>query len=153
MSRIISAGFGLTNTFGSCRRKRLARQRRLDLLPVLVGGQLREARRQRAGGVQARSTRSPSANSSLPQVVGLGRFVLEQVPVGVDRILQVVAGDRGPDRLAVDVDQDRGRLAEEDHRRIGLYALDVLGDDLARVDAGEDPVERDDALALGMPTW
>ena len=72
--------------------------------------------------------------------------MLEEIPVGVDGRLQIVLRDRAPDRLAVDVDEHRGRLAEEDRRRIGLHALDVLRDDLARVDVGQHAVERDHAL-------
>ena len=74
--------------------------------------------------------------------------MLEQIPVGVDRILQVVARDRAPDRVAVDVDDHRRRLAEEHRRRIGLHAFDVLRDDLALVDARQHAVERNHAIVL-----
>ena len=60
--------------------------------------------------------------------------------------LKIVLRDGRPDRIAVDVDEHGGRLAEEDRRRIRLHALDVLRDDLARVDVGEHAVERDHAL-------
>ena len=69
------------------------------------------------------------------EVVGLRRAVLEEIPVGVDRRLQIVLLDRRPDRIAVDVDEHRRRLAEEDRRRIGLHAVHVLRNDLARVDS------------------
>ena len=43
------------------------------------------------------------------QVESLGRLVLEHIPVGVDRELQIVLLDRTPDRIAVEVDDHRRR--------------------------------------------
>ena len=84
----------------------------------------------------------------MAEVVGLRGRVLEEIPVGVDRRLEVVLRDRRPDRLAVDVDEHGGRLAEEDGRWIGLEALDVLRNHQARVQVREDTVEREHALVV-----
>ena len=82
----------------------LARQALLHFLPVLVVGQLLEALRQRAGrGPRALHVGRLQPDRVVAQVVGLRRRVLEQIPVGVDRRLQIVLRDRRPDRVAVEV--------------------------------------------------
>jgi hypothetical protein len=73
--------------------------------------------------------------------------MLEQVPVRVDGVPQVVHRNRAPDRVAVDVDDQRRGGAVEDGRWIGLDAVVVLGPDAAGVDIGEHEVEGQDALA------
>ena len=61
--------------------------------------------------------------------------MLEQVPVRIDRELEIDALDRAPDRVAVDVHEHAPAvLLKKIARRIGLDALDVLAEDLARVD-------------------
>ena len=151
VSRISSPGWSVTKTFGTAAAAiglpgRLAR----TSLPVVVGGQLLEAVGQRAG----RRPRPLDVGGLQPagvvaQVERVGRPVLEQIPVRVDRVLEVVLLDRAPDRLAVEIDDHGGRLAEEDRRRIGLHALDVLRDDLALVEVGQHPIERDHAFVVG----
>ena len=100
---------------------------------VKLSGSLpgRRPRALQVGGLQPRAV--------VQQVERLGRLVLEEVPVRVDGVLQVVLLDRAPDRVAVDVDEHGRRLAEEDRRRIGLHALDVLREDLALVDVRPAP--------------
>ena len=85
----------------------------------------------------------------IAQVERLRGLVLEEVPVGVDGELQIVLFDRAPDRLAVEVDEHRRRLAEKDRRRIRLEAGNVLGLDRALVDEREHAIERDDAIVFG----
>ena len=104
--------------FRHCRRlDRLARQVGLDVLPVVLVRQLLEAvgqlpgRRPRALDVARLQPRVV-----VPQVERTGRAVLKEIPVRVDRELQVVLLDRAPDRLAIEVHDHRGRLAEEDGR-------------------------------------
>ena len=124
-----------------------AREARLHVLPVVIVGQLLETLRQVAGRLpRPLHVGRLQPDPVVAKVVGLGRTVLEQIPVGVDRRLQVVLRDRRPDRVAVEVDEHSRRLAEENLRRIRLHAVDVLRDDLARVDVGQHAVERDHAL-------
>ena len=152
MSRINSAGAVLTNTFAAFSgRDLLAGQRRLHVLPVRVGGELGEALRQlaRHGAPGALPVRGLQPVVVVAEIVGLGRRVLEEIPVRVHRELQVVAEDGAPDGVAVEVDDDRGRLAEVDRRRIRLDPRHLLRRDLAPVDAGQHAVERDHALLLG----
>ena len=82
------------------------------------------------------------------QVVRVGRNMLKQIPVRVDRELQVVVLDRAPDRFAIEVHDHRRRLAEEDGGRIGLDAFDVLRHDRALVDIGQDAIERNHAFVV-----
>ena len=82
------------------------------------------------------------------EIERLGRRVLKEIPVGVDGELEIVVLDRAPDRIAVEVDEDRRRRAVEDRRRIGLHAVDVLRDDLALVEARQHAIERDHQRAL-----
>ena len=121
----------------------LARQARLHVLPVFVGWQLLEALRQRAGRrPRSFNRRGLQPDLLVAEVQRVGRPVLEQVPVRVDGVLQIVVLDGTPDRFIVDVHQYCRRRAVEDLRRVGLHALHVLRDDLALVDAGEDAIER-----------
>ena len=148
MSRMSSAGCWLTKTLGTA-LDRLARQVGLDVLPVVLRRQLREAGGQRPGRrPRALDVSRLQPPVVVPQIEGLGRIVLKQVPVRVDRELQVVVFDRAPDRLAVEVHDHRGRLAEEDRRGIGLDALDVLGHDLALVEIGQDTIESDHTFVI-----
>ena len=131
-------------------RDRLARQIGLDVFPVVLGRQFLETVGQRAG----RRPRTLDVGGFQPrvvvaQIVRLRRAVLEQIPIGVDRELEIVVLDRTPDWLAVQIDDNGRRLAEEDGWRIGLDPFDVLRDDLTLVQIGEHPIERDHSLVIG----
>ena len=130
----------------------LARQGRLDVLPVVVGRQLGEAVRQLAGhrGPRSDDARGLQPRGVVAHVEGLARLVLEQIPVGVQGIAEVDVLDRAPDRVAVEVDQHRRRRRREHQRRIGLDALGLLHLQRAVRRVGEEPVEVEHPLVLGQ---
>ena len=74
--------------------------------------------------------------------------MLKEIPVRVDRELQVILFDRAPDSLAIEVHDHRGRLAEEDGGWVGLDALHVLRHDQTLVQVDEDAIERNDPLVV-----
>jgi hypothetical protein len=76
-------------------------------------------------------------------------FTSRAFTVRVHREFQIVLFDRAPHRLAVEIHDDRGRLAEEDRRRVGFDAFDVFRHDLALVQVREDAIKRDHTLVVG----
>src|SRR3977135_3680487 len=120
-----------------CRRL-LAAEGRLDVLPVVIVGQLEEVVRQ-FGGRRPRSVHIYGSHPGVvvAKVVRGVRSEREQIPVRVDGEAQVVVLDRAPGWLSVDVHQHGGPLAEEDHGRIRLYAVYVLWRDVTRIHGGK----------------
>src|SRR5215470_5128688 len=75
--------------------------------------------------------------------------MLENIPVGIDRKLELVVFDWTPDRLAVEAHENRGYLA---HIQTGWITLDtghVLRTNSAFINVSEHAIERDDAILVG----
>ena len=85
----------------------------------------------------------------MPQIQGLGRWRLEEIPVRIHGKGKIEALHRAPDRRAVDVHENGRPSAREHLRRIGLHAFDVLRADRARVDGSEHAIERNHPFGFG----
>ena len=75
--------------------------------------------------------------------------MLEDVPVGIHRKLQLVVLDRAPDRVAIETDQNGRRLRENYSWGIAPQAIDILGIDGALINVRKDAIESDDAVFIG----
>src|SRR4030095_17071025 len=76
------------------------------------------------------------------------RTMLEHIPVGVDRELQIVLVDRTPDRLAIEIHDDRWCAAEKNRRGIGLEPDDLFREDGTLVDERQNAIEPDHPIVL-----
>src|SRR5205085_11942607 len=83
------------------------------------------------------------------EVQRLARRLFEEVPVRVQRVSQVEPFDGAPDRVAIEVDQDRGRRRPEHLRRVRLDARRLARFQLALVNGGQHAVEIEDPFVDG----
>ena len=129
-------------------RKLLPGDRVPDFVPVVVGGQLREAFRELAfhRGPRPGHCRGLEPRQVVPQVEHLAGRVLQEIPIGVERVAEIQALDRAPDWIAVEVHQNGGGGRPVHHRRVRLDVLGLTHLQGAGVHVGEDACEIDHPL-------